>query len=106
MTYRARCAGRQPKGHAPRWGRIISSEPVTLISSVDILKDIYTNGWQRPWWAKLARDRHWMTWTAYYEVPMSEPAPRLTDILYAENPFYKILKKDSGFYESSSADEP
>ncbi len=92
MTYRARCEGRPAKGRATRWGLL--REPVTNLSSAMILKDIWHNGWVRPEWAKLARDRRWMTWAAYYDVPQDVRVPGPLKAIYEESPFFRLLKRE------------
>ncbi len=48
----------------------------SVISSQEILKDLYPDGVRRPWWAKLAKERGWMSAEEYYDVPQTEPVPR------------------------------
>jgi hypothetical protein len=59
--------------------------------------------WERPWYAKLARDRRWISWGEYFEYETEDTgrvAPGFFGI-YEDNPFFAMLKKDTD-WESSS----
>lgn len=84
----------QPK----RWARPRSRrarEGVGLaFSAIEILKDIWHDGFRRPWWARLAYERGWMTAEAYYEIEPTEVAPNPFAVLYENSPFFALLKKE------------
>jgi hypothetical protein len=71
-------------------------EPVNVY---DVLKEVYADPSgpivARPWWAKLAHERNWISGRAYYAV---EPEPTgevgMLEMLYTESRFFKLLKKD------------
>lgn len=76
--------------------RALGVDPFT-IPVADILKDIYHAGLRRPSWARLAYGRGWMTGPEYYALPATERDPKgdITRLLYAESPFFRMLKKDA-----------
>lgn len=88
MTYRARCAGRHPKGRRPKCR---SCRPVLF---ADILKHTYPAGRHQeiPAWAKLAYRRGWMTLREYLDAkpwPDAPWRPGLNDFMYANNPYFR-----------------
>lgn len=67
-------------------------------SPFDIIKDIWSDGWERPAWAKLAHERGWITAGEYYAVKPEDTGERpITGWLYEESPMFGILKKDVSF---------
>ncbi len=80
----ARKARRTREEHA--WEASDLAEPIWQL----VIKDIWTDGRQRPAWAKLAHARGWMTSAAYYALPMSEKTQGFLDFLYE-----KMLPKTS-----------
>lgn len=69
-------------------------------SALEILKECYPKGAsrQRPAWARLARERGWMTAARYYSLEPTEPAgPGALDVLYAKFSLFRMLKRDVVF---------
>lgn len=68
------------------------------VSAWDVLKEVYADPSgpivARPWWAKLAYERNWMSGRAYYAV---EPEPTgevgTLEMLYTDAPMFRLLKK-------------
>lgn len=61
---------------------------------LQIIKRTWTPmGEQRPAWAEAAYDRHWITLAAYLQIP-NEPGKSAFDLIYAESPLYRLLKKE------------
>ncbi len=92
------------KGHHPRWGRIIRGDYDT-VSSNEILRFLYPAGrWQEhPAWARIAYRRRWISYKQYREAKPWPDAPwhgGVLEQLYRPSPFYALLKKDTGFYDS------
>ena len=65
----------------------------------DILKEVYPDASgsvrRRPWWAKLAYERRWISGRAYYAI-QPEPTGEKSAFaaFYEEAPFFKLLKKE------------
>ncbi len=77
--------------------------PCTAVSTTDILKELYPQHslfggpvMERSWAAKLARERHWITWEEYFAFPL-EPtgavAKQRRGELY-DLPLFGLLKKE------------
>lgn len=91
---------RQWVGGPKAWRRAAS----TTVSSAELLKELWPQHnlsggpiWERSWAAKLARDRHWITWAQYFAFPIENTgrvAPSMFGI-YDESPFFKLFKKDT-----------
>lgn len=63
-----------------------------------VLKELYPpcEGQERPWWAKLAYDRGWITWPEYYKVPLEKPSKPLKtwhQALFEKSPFIGLIRK-------------
>lgn len=56
------------------------------------LKHTYPDQGEPPAWAKLAYKRHWITFAAYLQIPL-EGDSNIADLVYADSPMFKLLKK-------------
>ena len=91
----------RPKAWArPRSARAKgNTHTATLIGSVEILKDLWQTGPEemlRPWWARLARERGWMSAERFYaleRVSTGRKIPSLTEALYDNSPMFQLLAK-------------
>jgi hypothetical protein len=45
-----------------------------------------------PKWAQIAYERHWITLAALLQIPL-EGKSCIVELLYTENPLFKLLKK-------------
>lgn len=72
-----------------------------FIPVTELVRDLWPNvgGWRRPWWARLAYQRRWMTAEAYYAEPASEKCADPLRWLYEESPLLSLIRKDTNFGE-------
>lgn len=79
---------------------------VTTFSTTEILEDLYPQSRigggmvrERSWAAKLARDRHWITWEQYFAQPlvMVHREHPLDDLFSMTSPFMNLIKRDTTF---------
>jgi len=66
-----------------------------MLSSVRILQDLYPMVGERPWWAKLALARGWMSERAYLDVPLV-PLPKgksFKDRVHGPSPIFGLMPK-------------
>ncbi len=87
------------KGHHVRWGKVIRGD-YDLVDAFEILRFIYPQGrhQEHPAWAKLAFKCRWISYTTYRNAKPWPDAPwhgGLTELLFTDNPFYALLKKDA-----------
>ena len=95
MSYRSARRGRPGKGHrSPK-----RFDDVEFIDSTEILKEHYSIGFRRPWWARLAHDRGWMSVTEYYAHDLTEEDQReaFMQAMYEPSAFFAIMPKDDTF---------
>ena len=77
----------------------------------EVLKEIYYDGLRRPAWARLAFKQGWMTRAKFYALKQTERVPRkgFSAMLYANNPLFKLLKRDDALLErwrAAAGEEP
>lgn len=78
---------------------------VTTFSMTEILEDLYPQSRigggmvrERSWAAKLARDRHWITWEQYFAQPLVMVRRKSPfDDLFSTSPFMNLIKRDTTF---------
>lgn len=75
---------------------------VTTVRVTDIIKELYPQHrigggpvMERSWAAKLARERHWITWDQYFKFPLVDTGRRERGFVYAPFPLIAMLKKDT-----------
>lgn len=62
----------------------------------EILRGLWSARGRKPWWAKLAFERGWITLVGYLQVP-NEPGPTLAELLYTEDRFFKLVPNENNF---------
>ena len=85
----------QPKKFAPPRSRRAREEAAPPYGVTDILKELWSDGWTRPVWAKLSFERGWMVAGEYYAIEPTERTKGFAEILYQDSPMFGLLKKVS-----------
>ena len=88
---------RSPKRWARPRSRRWRQENAPPFTHVDIIKDVWSNGWERPDWAKTARKFGWITLGDYYAIRPTKKVPGLSDLLYQQSPFFQMLSRKAGW---------
>lgn len=88
--------------------------PVTTVSATEIIKECWPKHslsggpvMERSWAAKLARERHWISWSQYFAMPLQDTgrvARGLANLVYAESPLFAMLKRDTTFAPLETAE--
>jgi hypothetical protein len=92
----------RPRSHAAR-ELAAGGAPDGVVLVTEILKDLWHSGLRRPSWARYAKKHGWMTSAEYYAMEATErdTCGDVTRQLYAESPFFRMLKKDTNFGASA-----
>lgn len=111
MSYRGQCIGRRTtrqRGHKrPQLPR--ASANAFRVLYQELLKDTWPQHgglpiMKRPWWATLAYQRHWINADAFVAVPKEDTGrktgPGVYELMYADNPLFSLIPKDTSFSPS------
>lgn len=86
----------------PMWPRRRDLGPVTVSRLADILKELYPQHKlsggpvvERPWYAKLARERRWISWSQYFAIKPVDTGRVVKGWLNYESPFFGLLKRSA-----------